>query len=222
MERHFRAATESIGSGEENGALASHGDMALAAFDQIVEVLAGEDPDIRGLLRETRENLADSYLAAAAGRMTVAFSMLRGAMEGLFMALFYRQQAMSLHLWARGKTFHMVHQLLDDKHEFCAYFKVHFSDERFKQAYPGMSEKRVLEEARDTYDCLCRAVHKTASTTEKTRQTFQASVERVFRIFLSFLDREDDLPGSLAFPRPSTFQEMPQSRGQDRSSGKKK
>lgn len=203
--QHIQRADACLAKRAVDDCLVQHAATALETLDVMVDILAGDDLDIRSLLQDTRENLCDSYLAAAAERRVVAFAMLRGVMEGLFTSLYYRQQAMSLYLWAGGKTFHMVHQLLDEKHDFCVYFKALFDDDGFKQAYPNISPKHILQEARDVYDCLCRFVHKKAPAASLGPSSFEATVERVFRISLSFLEREDDLPTTLSFPTPLTF-----------------
>lgn len=48
--------------------------------------------------------------------------MLRGVLEGVLATLFYREQGMSLALWADNKCFVMAHQLIEPKYEFYKYF----------------------------------------------------------------------------------------------------
>jgi hypothetical protein len=98
--------------------LALHGDKALQAFDSLTDLVAAENTDIQDMLRETREELVDAYIASMMSRAKVACIMLRGVMEGLFTALFYRQQTISLNLWASNKQFVLVHQMFEPNHDF--------------------------------------------------------------------------------------------------------
>jgi hypothetical protein len=182
----------------------NHGAAALSTFDTICPLIEDGDSDIRYLLSDTRIELLDAYTMSCAGRHKTALILLRGVMEGLFTALYYRQQSISLNLWSSNTAFVFVHQFFEDRHEFFKYFSRLFSDERFKRDHPNTSGKKVFEEASLLYELLSGQVHKKAESARKTLHGFEGLVERIFRIFLTFLEREDDLP-RLAFPSPLTF-----------------
>ncbi|WP_126933426.1 hypothetical protein [Corallococcus sp. AB018] len=185
--------------------LIKHGSQALQSFDAATALLSQGNSDIQELLNDTRDELLDSYLGAALGRNRIAFVMLRGVMEGLFTALYYSQQLISLNLWASNKNFLMVHEMFASDHEFKLYFKNLFEDEGFKKQCPNTSASNIFDEAAAVYKLLSSHVHKkTTRARLETAQSFELSVERVFRIYFTFLEREEDLTG-VSFPTPQTF-----------------
>lgn len=189
----------------EDDPLVLHGNRALKTFDELMKLIAGQNVDINGLLGDARSELLDAYMASLAERHQVSFALLRGVMEGLFSALFYRQQTMSLNLWSSGSTHHMVHQFLGDKHEFYLYYKRLFEDERFTNQYKSFKYKSVVEEANKLYDQLSCAVHKKSPALRGfTSSAFEISVERLFRVVVCLLEREEDVP-ILDFPDPPSF-----------------
>jgi hypothetical protein len=202
----LREASERLSNTTERESLVNHCSRALASFDAISVVIYVDNEDIKNLLSDTREELIDGYLAVLAGRSRMAFSMARGVMEGLFAALYYRQQSISLNLWASNKSFLMVHQMLDSKHEFHMYYKQLFEDDGFKTQYAAVTPKKVFEEAVELYDLLSCYVHKKSpSARSQLRVKFEDAIERVFRIALCFLEREENLPSPLCFPVPPTY-----------------
>lgn len=190
---------------------------ALRTFDRVAALVWGDialqgddaaepDPDIREMLLDARDDLVEAALAAASGRKKSACSSLRGVMEGLFSALLYRQQAISLNLWAANISFHMVHSLFEERHEFFKYYQRLFEDTRFTNQYSGVDSKAVFKEAARLYDTLSAHVHKKKAAARDLKEvTVEDLLERVFQIFLTFLEREDDLPAGLTFPSPLTF-----------------
>lgn len=203
LSQHFQRAHQNLGKTYASNPIIDHGIQAICCFDQIAPSIHQQDPDIMHLLSETREELLDSYLAAALEREKIGYLLLRGVMEGLFTSLYYRQQAISLNLWASNTGFHMVHQFIEDKHEFYKYYKNLFEDDRFKNDYPEISAKKVFEETKQLYDLLSNYIHKKSPSTKQNAH-FQDIVERVFRISLCFLEREVDLP-QLTFPKSITY-----------------
>lgn len=187
------------------GALTAHGDEAIRTLHLVVPVIAAGNADIGDLILDSIDDLHDAYLSIAQGRIRAGFAALRGVMEGIFTALYYRQQSISLRLWVTGKSFNMVHQFLDPKHEFHQYYRQLFEDEGFKRLHPKVTYKRVFEEADNIYDLLSGYVHKKGRSVQQTfSRNFEEVVERVLRISLTFLDTEDELP-TLSFPSPPTF-----------------
>lgn len=203
---HISSALKRLSSSDAGSdSLIQHGVQAIGAFDVLVELIAAGDPDIKALLRDTRDELFDSYLAARSGRLRIAFAMLRGVMEGLFTSLYYRQQAISLNLWASNRNFVMVHNLLSGDHEFRLYYKMLFDDEGFQRQYPRVVAKHVFDEAIQVYDYLSTHIHKKKRTAEcEVVADFTETLERVFQIFLCFLEREEEI-ASINFPKPLTF-----------------
>jgi hypothetical protein len=181
-----------------------HGGRALATLDVIAPLVHGGDAAIQEILDDAREDLVDTYFNAAAGKHKAACIALRGVMEGLFMSLFYRQQALSLSLWASSASFQMVHSLFENKHEFSQYYRRLFKDHGFKKEYPGVSDTAIFDEAEAIYKHLSRYVHKSPVAARTVTSATEALVERVFKLFLTFLEREETLP-ALAFPAPATF-----------------
>lgn len=55
-----------------------HAARVLQCFDTLASIMHRGDTDIIELLRDTREELLDAYLAFAAGRIKLGFIMLRG------------------------------------------------------------------------------------------------------------------------------------------------
>lgn len=159
----------------------------------------------REILDDSRNELLDAYVAALTDRTQASFILLRGVMEGLFSVLFYREQSISLQLWAAGKSFEMLHSMLESDHEFHKFFKHHFESERFKIEYPEVTSASIFREADDLYKVLSSFVHKKSSVVRgRIGSDFPVAVERVFRIFLAFAERIDDLP-ALGFPKPISF-----------------
>lgn len=192
---------------EDNRPIMTHGAKAIATLESISQILHDNDVDVACILDDTRQELLHAYVEAQADRSSIAKVLLRGVFEGLFMALLYRQQKMSLRTWAQGAQFDMAHQLFDDKHQFYIYYKMLFGDERYKQHYGNNapSYKQIIEEAVSLYKTLSGSVHKKRVRSE---ENFTTLVERLFRIALSFLEREEDLPSDLGFPTPLTFPQL--------------
>lgn len=185
--------------------IVDHGAQALLTVDALIQILASDDSDIREILDDTKQDLVSSYIAYASGRGNTAFLCLRGAMEGMITALYYRQQKISLNLWSGGTIFHLTHELIDNKHEFFKYYNSLLCDEAFSRQYPNITPKAVFGEIESLYKDLSGFIHKKSSLTKKKLPTdFLDSVERVFRAILCLLEREDDLP-TLCFPQPATF-----------------
>jgi hypothetical protein len=184
----------------------------LRTFDRLTPLLGdtggGGDPDeaMVDLLDQTREDLIEAYLAFALNRRKLAFMALRGVMEGLFSALYYRYQSISRTLWARDASFQMVHQLLamNSANEFYLYFKPLFDDPSYKSLYKGCSAKSVFTQGDDLYARLSRFIHKKFGPSSGD---FSESVAEVFRLFLTFLDRTDDDLTAIDFPAPMTWAE---------------
>lgn len=181
-----------------------HGGRALASLDLIAPVVQGSDPAIQEILNDAREDLIEAYLSAAAGKPKAACIAVRGLMEGLFMSLYYRQQSLSLSLWASSASFQMVHSLFESKHEFSQYYRRLFKDEGFRKKHPGVSDAAIFEEAESVYKHLSRYVHKSPVAARAVTSATEALIERVFKLFLTFLEREESLP-ALTFPAPLTF-----------------
>jgi len=160
------------------------------------------------ILDDSRNELLDAYVAALMERTQASFVLLRGVMEGLFSVLYYREQSISLQLWSAGKSFEMLHSMLEPSHEFHKYFRYHFESERFKRDYPDLTCNSIFSEADALYKTLSSFVHKKSSAVRgRLNDGFLVVVERVFRIFLAFADRIEDLP-QLSFPAPRSFCEL--------------
>lgn len=102
----------------------------------------------------------------------------------------------------------MVHKLIESKHEFRMYYGNLFEDERFKKDYPGISKTKVFDEAADLYDQLSSYVHKkSASSKSQFSKNFFNELARVFRITITFMEREEDIP-KLPFPSPNSFPKL--------------
>jgi hypothetical protein len=172
-----------------------------------------ENAALVDLLDQTGEDLLEAYMAFALDRRKVSFMAVRGIMEGLFSALYYRYQALSRTLWARDASFQLVHTFFEtsSKNEFFLFFKPLFDeDEDFKKRFPGCGAKLVFKEAEDVYAKLSRFIHKKYGP---TAADFNDSVAAVFRIFLTFVDRTDDI-SAIPFPTPRTWPEAKFGRGQ--------
>lgn len=201
---HCTTASQKLAA-DAHADLFEHAARALQCFDTLAPIMHREDPDIVELLRDTREELLDAYLAFAAGRKKLGFIMLRGVMEGLLTTLYYRQQTISLNLWASGDAFEMVHQLLAGDHEFRLYFKRLLQDERFTKEFPHVTANNVFDEAIDIYDKLSTFVHKKSRVVQATLPpSFEGYVEDVLRVTVCFLEREEELP-KLTFPAPASI-----------------
>jgi len=204
LKLHCKSASDRL-INEENNELFEHGARALITLDALAPIMHAGDPDVIELMNATREELQDAYMAVIAGRSKLGFAMLRGVMEGLLTTLYYRQQRISLNLWASGTSFHMVHQLLESNHEFRLYYRRLFEDDRFKEEYPGVAHKRIFEGAIKVYDDLSSYVHKKSRTVRSTLPSnFEEAVEQVFRVAICFLEREEQLP-KLIFPTPASL-----------------
>jgi len=204
IESECQRTSESLNSSKGDASVLAHGSSALATMELISEVLHCGDEDIKRIVSDTRGELLGAYVEAYAGRNSVALILLRGVFEGIFTCLYYRQQAMSLRLWAAGEDFDMAHELLSEKHVFYKYYKSLFSDERYKQDYGkyALPYKKIVKEAVAVYKTLSNNIHK-----KRTREpaNFLALVERLFRISLVFIEREEEIPESVLFPTPLTY-----------------
>jgi hypothetical protein len=193
---------------QDHRALSGELDNYLTCFDSLTSLLQTDPMDeaLSYLLDQTRDDLVEAYVAYALDRRKLAFMALRGVMEGLFSALYYRYQSMSLALWARDASSQMVHSLFEthDRNEFYLFFKTLFDDEGFAKLHRGCNVKHVFARARSIYSQLSRFIHKKYG---QTSADFSASVGDVFRIFLTFLARTDDI-SALAFPSPLTWAEQ--------------
>lgn len=191
-------------SNTSDAPIVRHAIQALASFDVLAECIREEDSDIESLLSAARADLLEAYALHRYGRLQTAFILLRGMYEGVLTSLLYRRQTISLALWARGKAFHLCHQLFEDKHEFYKYYTCLFEDDRFKNDYPEVNPKHILKEGNDIYADLSNAVHKKRSQSATPASAFTDMVERVFRITYQFAEREIDLP-EVTFPSPVTY-----------------
>lgn len=192
------------GALEAPAELLDHGNKALSCFDAVRSLLVEEDSPVSEILSDSRLELLDAYVAAISDRAS-SLMLLRGVMEGLFAALYYREQILSQHLWAAGKSFEMLHSMLEGQHPFRLFYKLHFESERFLRERPGVKGTKIFAEAVELYDDLSCFVHKnTAATRAAKLGVFTDTVERIFRVFFTFLERTDELP-DMQFPIPMTF-----------------
>lgn len=204
IQGHCQSASDKLNNGAQAD-LFQHAARALECFDILAPIMHDGDQDIAELLLDTREELQDAYLAVIAGRSKLGFIMLRGVMEGLLTTLFYRQQTISLNVWASGDSFHMVHQMLSGQHEFRLYFKRLFEDERFRIEYPQVTHSNVFDHATTLYDTLSSYVHKKSRGVQSNLPgSFEGNVESVLRVVVCFLEREEELP-KLSFPSPASL-----------------
>jgi len=182
---------------------------AIDAFDILKDCVCHNDTDVEYLWEDTRNDLVNSIQCAIVGLKRPSLIMLRGVLEGVLTTLFYREQSISLALWADNKCFIMAHQLLEPCHEFYRYFIRFFKDERFSLQYPNIPPKCCLERAEKLYSELSNSVHKKrapeAFHVEDYIEYFNRKMTEVLQLSLSFLERIEDLPSALKFPVPLTY-----------------
>lgn len=193
----------------EHSKLIKYFTPVLEAFDKIASSMCNDDHDIKFLLDDTRNDLVNSIQCASMGLQRPALVMLRGVLEGFLTTLYYREQGISLSLWVNGKSYVMAHQLIDPKHEFYIYFMRLFNDDGFKKDYPQIAAKCCFEKAKELYDTLSSEVHKKRTRHSITENSFLdlylKYLNEVFQLCLAFLERVEDLPEELKYPKPLTF-----------------
>jgi hypothetical protein len=205
VSQRCQLAAERLG-GVADRTLLEHADGIISTFDIISPLIHEEQSEIIAMLREAREELIDFYVEAVASREKIALILLRGVMEGIFTSLYYRHQTMSLNLWAKNTGFHLTHHFFEEKHEFYRYFKDLFEDERFTLQYPSVKFKAINSEANAVYEILSANIHKKFIRNQAESKLTEVC-ERMFRIALTYLERECDLP-QLPFPRPISYAEQ--------------
>ncbi len=193
----------------EQGKLSETFSPAIDTFDLLRECVCHEDIDVEYLWDDTRNDLVNAIQCAVVGLKRPSLIMLRGVLEGVLTTLFYREQGISLSLWADNKSFVMAHQLLEPSHEFYKYFIRFFKDERFAFDYPNVPYRCCLEKAEKLYSELSNSVHKKkmpeVSRVEDFIDYFRLKISEVLQICIAFLERVEELPDALVFPVPLTY-----------------